>query len=72
MRARRLTGAAAPRDEDFDGLSRSRPFAPLDERPVWSINCFIVLRQFRGKGLLRLLLCQAIVYAAGHTRRVSR
>jgi GNAT superfamily N-acetyltransferase len=47
----------------FDRLRRSRPFAPVDERPVWSINCFIVRKPFRRQGLSRLLLKHAVEFA---------
>ncbi len=40
----------------FDRLRRSKPFAPVDDTPVWSINCFIVRKPFRRQGLSRLLL----------------
>ena len=47
----------------FDRLRRSKPFAPVDDRPVWSINCFIVRKPFRRQGLSRLLLKQAVEFA---------
>ncbi|ANM12775.1 N-acetyltransferase [Rhizobium leguminosarum bv. trifolii] len=47
----------------FDRLRRSKPFAPVDERPVWSINCFITRKPFRRQGLSRLLLKQAVEFA---------
>ncbi|MBB4575214.1 GNAT superfamily N-acetyltransferase [Rhizobium lentis] len=46
-----------------------RPAAPVktlhsgDDRPVWSINCFIVRKPFRRQGLSRLLLKQAVEFA---------
>ncbi|MBY5332409.1 GNAT family N-acetyltransferase [Rhizobium leguminosarum] len=47
----------------FDRLRRSKPFAPVDDRPVWSINCFIVRKPFRRQGFSRLLLKQAVEFA---------
>ncbi len=37
--------------ERIEGLRRSRVAAPLDDRPVWSIVCLFVDREFRGRGL---------------------
>ena len=53
---------AAPRAV-FDRLRRSKPFAPVDDRPVWSINCFIVRKPFRRQGFSRLLLKHAVEFA---------
>ncbi|MFB2605296.1 GNAT family N-acetyltransferase, partial [Rhizobium phaseoli] len=50
----------------FDRLRRSKPFAPVDDRPVWSINCFIVRKPFRRQGLSRLLLKHAVEFARGN------
>ncbi|EJT03847.1 GNAT family N-acetyltransferase [Rhizobium sp. CCGE 510] len=47
----------------FDRLRRSKPFAPVDDRPVWSINCFIIRKPFRRQGLSRLLLKHAVEFA---------
>ena len=41
--------------------SRVRP--PIDDRPVWSIVCFVVSRSARGQGLTNRLLDGAIDYA---------
>jgi GNAT superfamily N-acetyltransferase len=38
-------------------------FAPVDDRPVWSIVCFVVARPERGKGFAHELLTAAIEYA---------
>lgn len=56
--------ALAPR-EAYPRLERSRHFKPLDDRPVWSVTCFFVAREFRRRGLtVRLLKA-----AADHARR---
>ncbi|MBY3279956.1 GNAT family N-acetyltransferase [Rhizobium laguerreae] len=47
----------------FDRLRRSKPFAAVDDRPVWSTNCFIVRKPFRRQGLSRLLLKYAVEFA---------
>lgn len=54
-----------PRD-DFDRLQHSKVLGPLDDRPVWSIVCFVVARHARGQGVARTLLDAAIAYAAEH------
>ena len=52
----------APR-ENFDRLNRARNLAPVDERPVWSVNCFVVAKRFRRQGLLRRLVEAAVDHA---------
>lgn len=52
----------APRSR-FDRLNRSKNFAALDELPVWSVNCFIVLKPFRRKGLMAQLAAAAAEHA---------
>jgi GNAT superfamily N-acetyltransferase len=49
--------------EDFVKLAMSKVFAPIDDRPVWSIVCFVVARSERGQGLAHGLLDAAIAYA---------
>ena len=51
-----------PRD-DYAKLERSPVMKPVDERPVWSIVCFVVPAQYRGQGVARALLDGAIAYA---------
>jgi GNAT superfamily N-acetyltransferase len=48
---------------DYERLEHSRVLAPLDERPVWSIVCFVVGRRERGRGVARALLGAAIDHA---------
>jgi hypothetical protein len=55
--------AVAPR-RDLARLSRSRVLAPVDDLPVWSINCFIVPPAHRGTGLMRPMIDGAVAYAA--------
>ena len=64
----------APR-ADFDRLRRSKPLAPLDDRPddrhndrpddqrVWALNCFVVARAWRRRGLMRPLIRGAVAHA---------
>jgi GNAT superfamily N-acetyltransferase len=57
--------AVAPRDE-FSKLDRSRVLAPVDERPVWSIVCFFVRKDYRRRGVTRTLIDGAIEFAREH------
>lgn len=52
--------------EDYERLEYSRVLARLDDRPVWSIVCFVVSRRERGKGVARALLEAALHYARQH------
>lgn len=52
----------APRS-DLSRLARSRVLAPVDALPVWSINCFIVVKAHRRSGLMRPLIEGAVDYA---------
>jgi GNAT superfamily N-acetyltransferase len=54
-----------PRD-DYERLQHSKVLAPIDDRPVWSIVCFVVARHARGQGVARVLLDAAIAYARDH------
>ncbi len=57
--------SVGPRD-DYQRLQHSKVLAPVDERPVWSIVCFVVARNARGQGVARALLDAAMAYAADH------
>jgi GNAT superfamily N-acetyltransferase len=54
--------------EDYAKLRRSPVMKPVDGRPVWSIVCFFVDRQARGRGVSERLLQAAVDYA--RSRRV--
>ena len=43
-------GSVAPR-EDFPVLDNSRALKRIDEKPVWSIVCFYINKNYRKKGL---------------------
>lgn len=60
--------AIAPRKE-YPALDRSRILAPVDERPVWSISCFFVAKEFRQKGITVPLLEAAIKFASSRGAR---
>ena len=49
--------------EHFAKLQRSPVMKPVDDRPVWSIVCFVVPPQHRGQGVAHALLRGAIAYA---------
>ncbi len=48
---------------DYERLAFSRVLAPLDDRPAWSIVCFVVGRAHRGRGVAAALLEAAVAYA---------
>jgi len=54
-----------PRD-DYQRLQHSKVLYPLDDRPVWSIVCFVVSRRARRRGVAHALLDAAIAYAGEH------
>ena len=54
-----------PRDE-FAKLERSPVMKPVDDKPVWSIVCFVVPAENRGQGVARALLQGAIAHARKH------
>ncbi len=49
--------------EAFAKLARSPVMRPVDDRPVWSVVCFVVPAPCRGQGVARSLLDGAIAYA---------
>ena len=52
--------------EDYERLVHSKVLAPIDDKPVWSIVCFVVGRRSRGQGVASALLDAAIDYARDH------
>jgi GNAT superfamily N-acetyltransferase len=52
--------------EDYARLERSKVLARIDDKPVWSIVCFVVSRKARGQGIARALLDAAVEYARDH------
>jgi GNAT superfamily N-acetyltransferase len=54
--------AFAPR-EDFIKLKSSRVHKPIDDKPVWSIPCFFIDKNFRNLGISTELLKGVIIYA---------
>jgi len=56
--------------EGYSRLQRSPIMKPVDERPVWSIVCFFVRREARGRGLSRRMLRAAVDYARSQGARL--
>lgn len=52
--------------EEFARLKRSPVMKPVDDKPVWSIICFVVPLAYRGQGVGHALLQGAIAYARKH------
>jgi len=52
--------------EDYERLQHSKVLAPIDDRPVWSIVCFVIGRSARGTGVASALLEAAVAYARVH------
>ena len=53
--------SVAPR-ETFPALQRSRILKKVDDEPVWSISCFFVHKDYRGKGVSICLAAAAAEY----------
>jgi ribosomal protein S18 acetylase RimI-like enzyme len=49
--------------EDYERLAFSKMLRPVDDRPVWSIVCFVVAGRQGGKGVATALLDAAVAYA---------
>lgn len=49
--------------EKFARLQHGRVWKPLDDKPVWSIVCFVVGRKYRKQRLMTRLLDEAVDYA---------
>ena len=48
---------------DFERIVRSKVIPTIDDRPVWSIVCFAVAPEARGRGVARALLDGAVEHA---------
>ena len=49
---------------DSAKLERSHVMKPVDDRPVWSVVCFVVPSEHRGQGVAHALLQGAVAYAS--------
>jgi len=61
--------SVGPRD-DYERLQHSRILAPVDDRPTWSIVCFVVGRRARRQGVAEAMLEAAVRYADEHGARL--
>jgi GNAT superfamily N-acetyltransferase len=52
--------------EDYERIERSTILRRVDDKPVWSIVCFVVGRKSRRQGIGEALLAAAIDYAGAH------
>lgn len=57
--------ALGPRQE-MGRLRRSRTIPAVDDRPVWSVVCFVVRAGHRGRGVAGALLAGAVEHARAH------
>ncbi|KPJ78059.1 MAG: hypothetical protein AMJ54_05685 [Deltaproteobacteria bacterium SG8_13] len=53
--------SVAPR-ETFSALQRSRILEKVDDQPVWSISCFFVRKDHRGKGVSTCMAAAAVEF----------
>jgi GNAT superfamily N-acetyltransferase len=56
--------------EDYAKLRRSPVMKPVDDQAVWSIVCFFVDRNARGRGLSQRMLEAAVDYARSRGARL--
>ena len=49
--------------EEYARLKRSPVMKAVDEKPVWSVICFVVPAEYRGQGVAKALLKGALAYA---------
>lgn len=61
--------AFAPR-EDFIKIENSRIHKRIDNKPVWSIPCFFISKEFRRQGLSVMILKAVIEYAKENNIKV--
>ena len=54
--------AIQPRD-NYPVLQNSRILKPVDDKPVWSIVCFYIQKEYRKHGLTTLLINEAVKFA---------
>ena len=51
---------------DYDRLTTARVLARVDDKPVWSIVCFVVSKTARNSGVATALLHAAVDFARDH------
>ena len=61
--------SVAPR-ETFGALQRSRILKRVDDAPVWSITCFFVHKDYRGRGVSTCMAAAAVDYVKANGGRL--
>ncbi|MEJ2545836.1 MAG: GNAT family N-acetyltransferase [Calditrichaceae bacterium] len=61
--------SVAPR-EHFATIERSRVLKRIDDQPVWSLVCFFVDKNFRGKAISEKLILGAIEYVKSQEGKI--
>ena len=56
--------------EEFIGLDNSRILKPVDDKPVWSVSCFFIKKEFRNKGVSVELLKAAAKFVKSKKGRI--
>jgi GNAT superfamily N-acetyltransferase len=56
--------------ETFPALERSRVLKRIDDKPVWSIVCLFIAREFRKRGVSSAIIKAAVAYAKGKGARI--
>jgi GNAT superfamily N-acetyltransferase len=56
--------------EAFPRLARSRTLPQLPGEAIWSVNCFVVARTARRKGVAEAMLRAAVAYAEEHGAKI--
>jgi GNAT superfamily N-acetyltransferase len=55
---------------DYKALENSRILKRIDDKPVWSVVCFFVAKEYRAKGAMLELLREAVKYAKKHGAKI--
>jgi GNAT superfamily N-acetyltransferase len=61
--------AVAPREE-YLSLMYSRVLKPIDDKPVWSISCLFVQKEYRRRGVSARILRAAVEFAGKRGARI--
>jgi predicted GNAT family acetyltransferase len=56
--------------ENLIALENSRILKRIDDQPVWSITCFFVSKEMRGKGVMESLIKAAVTHARKHGAQI--
>jgi GNAT superfamily N-acetyltransferase len=56
--------------ERYPHIVYSRTIPKIDDRPTWSIVCFVVGKRYRRQGLMRKLIDAAVAYAQSQGARM--